>query len=343
MADLLYGPLPSHVPLAITTRGNGIENIHSGSVAVVNEAGDVLASAGDPLASVFTRSTIKPFQALPFVAAGGLERFGWGTPETALLCASHSAEEAHLAVVRRMLQSAGVDEGELGCGVHVPTYYATVGKQAPQQTWTALHNNCSGKHTGFLACCALHGWSHADYLDPQHPLQVDIRAALGDVAGVDVDSLPSGVDGCIAPNYALPLARLATLFARLAAGRSGTRWDCALVRLRDAMRAEPLLVSGTARFDWLLAQAGKGDWLAKVGADGVQVISSISRGIGIAIKLADGNNRVLNTVAVDLLQQLGWIDKPLPPGLANWSEPAIRNWQGTATGHVASCLRLHCH
>jgi L-asparaginase II len=334
-------PLPGHVPLALTTRGGALENLHWGSLAVVAADGTWLASSGDGAAAIFARSTIKPFQALPLVAAGGLERYGWSDEAVALLCASHSAEDVHLRVVRAMLESFGADEQALGCGPHVPMLYAATGAQPPQTHWTALHNNCSGKHAGFLACCDLHGWSAPDYLTYAHPLQAAVRAALSTCSGCDVEAQPHGIDGCSAPNYALPLAALARAMARL--GSAQGEYAAPLARLRDAMRAHPLLVSGTARFDLLLAQAGQGDWLAKVGADGVQVLASISRGVGIAIKLADGNARVLNTVCVDLLRQLGWLDAGAAAALAAWAQPAIHNWRGEVTGEVRPCLQLTRH
>lgn len=334
--------LPAHVPLAFTTRGGRVENVHCGSLAVVDAAGRLLASAGDIDSPVFTRSTIKPFQALPFVAAGGLAHYGWGRREAALLCASHSAEEAHLAVVSRMLGDAGLDAGALGCGAHVPASYAAHETPPPADAhWTALHNNCSGKHAGFLASCVWRGWTLDDYLDPQHPLQREIRAALGDFAGVDPATLPGGIDGCSAPNYALPLPALAHAYARLASGAPGCAWAGAAGTLRDAMRDEPLLISGQARADLALVRAGGNDWIAKVGADGVQTLASLSRGIGLAIKIGDGNPKALLAVTVELLRQLGWLDQTAATALAAFDGPPIHNWRGIETGRLHACLNLH--
>lgn len=333
--------LPQHVPLAVTSRGDGVENVHLGSLAVVDAHGRLLAAVGDPEFPIFTRSTIKPFQALPFVAGGGLEHFGWGTDEAALLCASHSAESAHLAVVDRMLASAGVDASQLGCGAHVPLSYSAHDRTPPDDAeWSARHNNCSGKHGGFLACCRQHGWSLDDYLAFDHPLQVAIRDALGDFAEVDLAGLPTGIDGCSAPNYALPLARLAFSYARLAAGAPGLRYAPAATTLRDAMRERPTLISGDGRADLLLVNAGRGDWIAKVGADGVQTLASISRGIGLAIKIGDGNARALLAATVEVLRQLGWLDAEAAAALASLDAPPIYNWRGTETGRVKSCLSL---
>lgn len=335
---------PAHLPLAVATRGGRVENVHYGSLAVVNAAGQLLAAAGDLACPIFTRSTIKPFQALPFVAAGGLRHYGWGRRETAMLCASHSAESGHLAIVTRMLADAGLDERALGCGAHVPMSYAAHDAPPPADgRWTALHNNCSGKHSGFLASCAWRGWTLADYLEAQHPLQREIREALGDFTGIDAATLPWGIDGCSAPNYALPLPALAHAYARLAAGAPGSAWAEAASTLRDAMRDEPLLVSGEARADLALVRAGAGDWIAKVGADGVQTLASLSRGVGLAIKISDGNTKALLAVTVELLRQLGWLDNAAAEALRVFDQPAIRNWRGVETGRLHACLELTCY
>lgn len=327
---------PAHQLLAVATRGGSPENMHWGSVAVVNADGTLLACVGDAQASTFARSTIKPIQALPFVRAGGLQRYGWGSRQAAMLCASHSAEACHLELVQQMLDSAGNSVADLGCGAHVPLDYLARDETPPQDCeWTPLHNNCSGKHAGFLACCEMRGWSRQGYLEPDHPLQRDIRAALGDFVGMDVDAVPRGIDGCSAPIYALPLARLAYAFARLARCE-----DSAATSLRDAMRSEPRLVSGSGRFDLLLAGYGAGDWIVKGGADGLQLLASVSRGIGVAVKVADGNLRALNAVVLDVLRQLGWREEPLPAALAVHDVPAITNWRGMRTGELRSCATL---
>lgn len=333
--------VPGHVPLAVATRGGAVENVHYGSLAVVGVSGELIAAQGDSGARVFARSTIKPLQALPFVAAGGLARFGWGADEAALLCASHSGEAEHLAIVERMLGDAGVGVGDLGCGAHIPMAFAARELVPPADAaWNAVHNNCSGKHAGFLAYCRWRGWPLAGYLDPQHPLQVEIRRAIGDFAAIDVEYLPSGVDGCGAPIYALPLTSIAFAYARLAGAATDSPLAAAARTLREAMRSRPLLVSGIGRVDLALAEAGRGDWLAKVGADGVQTLASIRSGIGIAIKIADGNARILHAVTVEVLRQLGLLDADAARALAAFDRPPICNWRGTETGRIETCVSL---
>ncbi|GAB3625715.1 asparagine amidohydrolase [Pandoraea terrae] len=327
-------------PLVEVTRGAGsvdtVECIHYGSVAVVDAAGRLRYAAGDPSFLTFSRSTLKPFQALPFVEGGGVSHFDLTSAELALLCASHSGEAFHLDGVRSLLTKSGCDEHHLQCGCHTPTYYSAVGKRPPANLKpTPLHHNCSGKHAGFLAYCAQYGLPLESYLDPAHPLQMAIRKRVGSVVGMDGNDLPLGIDGCSAPNYALPLERLAAAYARLAASEGD-----ALSTLFAAMTAHPEMVSGTNRNDLAFMRMAPGDWVAKIGADGVQTIGIRSAGLGIAIKVVDGNMRALYTAAVSVLQQLGYVDAPENTGLAPWALPLVTNARGTRTGVVRPVVKL---
>jgi L-asparaginase II len=334
------------VPLVATTRGYPetgypVENIHFGSIAVVDATGRLLYSAGDPDAMVFTRSALKPFQALPFVLADGPARFGLTLDELALLCASHSGEEKHVAGVESILGKIGLDERDLECGCAAPLYYDAVGLPAPAgRRWRTLHHNCSGKHSGFLAWCRLHGAPTHGYVAPQHPLQQAIRATLAEAVQIDEAHLPTGIDGCSAPNYAMPLARLAHLYARLAQGGLDARLGAALGDLYDAMTKRPDLVSGEARTDLAWMSAGQGDWVAKVGADAVQAIGVRSAGLGIAIKVTDGASRALHPATWSVLEQLGLLDAHRRELLAPWRAPVIRNARGNVAGDIRAVFTL---
>lgn len=326
--------------LAEVTRGNEIESIHFGAVAVVNARGELLYQAGDPHFLTFTRSTIKPFQALPFLRAGGPAHFGFGSRELALLCASHSGEAVHTAVVESMLHQAGCEERHLQCGCHVPIHYATTNtRPPPADTFTQLHNNCSGKHAGFLAYCRQHGHPVESYLDPWHPLQKAIRSSLADFAGVADSAMPTGTDGCSAPNYALPLSRLAYAYARLAQAGPDPMHGELTGQIFAAMTTHPELVSGTGRIDLALMQAGQGDWVAKGGAEGVQVIGIRSSGIGIALKAADGSARGLQPATVAVLSQLGLLPRQ-DSALESWLRPQLFNLKGIRTGEVRPAVQL---
>lgn len=334
------------VPLIETNRGFAdtgytTENRHHGSVAVVDVRGNVLWSAGDPHTMTFTRSAIKPFQALPFLRADGPAHFGFSRDEVALLCASHSGEAMHVAGVESMLSKIGLDEHSLACGCHVPLYYDSVGVAAPADTqWRQVHHNCSGKHSGFLAWCRLHGSSHHDYLERGHPLQQAVRATLAELTGMPAAALPVGLDGCSAPNYAMPLSRLAQLYARLAQGAADPQGGAPLGDLFAAMTARPDLVSGQARCDLAYMQAGGGDWVSKVGADAVQTIGIASAGLGIAIKIADGATRSLQTATYAVLDQLGLLDAGRRQLLEGYREPPLRNVRGATVGHIRAVFDL---
>ncbi|SHH18896.1 asparaginase [Massilia sp. CF038] len=334
------------VPLVQTTRGypeHGftVENTHLGSVAVVNARGALLWSAGDPHAIVFTRSALKPFQALPFVLADGPAHFGLSSAELALLCASHSAEDKHVQAVESILAKIGLDESHLACGCHAPLYYDSVGKPLPPgQVWRPVHHNCSGKHSGFLAWCRLHGAPTAGYLDPSHRLQQSIRHTLAGLTGLPADQLPMGMDGCSAPNFAMPLSRLAHLFARLAQGSADPVHGAAMGDLCDAMRGHPDMVSGQARADLAYMSAGCGDWVSKIGADAVQTIGIRSAGLGIAIKIADGAKHVLQSATVSVLEQLGVMDSVQQSLLAHYRNPPLRNARQAVVGAIEPVFTL---
>ena len=328
----------NHQLLVEVTRGDTVECVHAGSVAVVNTRGDLLYQAGDPHTVTFTRSTIKPFQALPFLQAGGAQHFGLSSSEIALLCASHSGEAMHVDTAQSILHKAGCNERQLRCGCHVPMHFSVTDTlPSADQQFTQLHHNCSGKHAGFLAYCVQHGLPLEGYLDPAQPLQKAVRDSVAHSCGMASHQLKIGVDGCSAPNYAMPLSRLALSYARLA---QGGEYNANLGTLRDAMTRHPELVSGTGRNDLAFMQTGPDDWVAKIGADGVQVIGVRSAGLGIALKIADGDMRALYTAAVAALCQLGLVEHVEKSPLAPWLRPQLTNYTGLHTGEVRAAFQL---
>jgi L-asparaginase II len=329
-----------HVPLAEVLRGSAVESIHFGAVAVVDRRGQVLRAAGDPYTLTFTRSALKPLQALPFTAAGGIERFGFSQAEVALMCASHSGEPRHVEGVADMLARCGCTAADLQCGTHAPGFYDARGEVPPPPPYSPLSHNCSGKHSGMLAYCVHHGEPTGDYLAFDHPLQQAIRRAVSTFTGIAEDRLVAGIDGCSAPNYAVPLASLATAFARLAAAEVDADYGMAPRTLADAMTAHPEMVSGEHRSDLALMQAGRGDWMTKIGAEGVQAIGIRSQGLGIAIKVADGQKRALYPAIVAVLAQLGVVDAAAQQVLAPWGRRTVRNYRGTATGEIRPAVVL---
>jgi L-asparaginase II len=333
---------PPHVPLALVTRGDATDSVHYGSVAVVDREGRLIFAAGDPHHLTTTRSALKPLQALPFVARGGLDHFGFEARHAALMCASHSGEPRHVETVGAMLERIGCTADDLQCGVHPPLFY-TIREELPPggARFTPLQHNCSGKHAGMLAYCRLCGHPTSSYLDFQHPLQQAIRAAVAYMTEVSEDALVAGIDGCSAPNYAVPLDRLAYAYARLATAVDDARYGAAPATIARAMTAHPEMVSGDGRNDLALMRAARGDWVTKVGAEGVQAIGVRSKGWGIALKVIDGNARGRDPSTVAVLDQLGLLDTDRRAALAAWTEPPIRNYRGVTTGHVQPVVELH--
>ena len=326
--------IPRHVPLVETTRGGTTECVHYGSIAVVDPAGKLIAAVGDPDSLNFTRSALKPLQALPFVEEGGMARYGWGSHELALMCASHSGEAVHIGIVQRMLAAAGLDDTALQCGCHAPVFFAANETSAPSVTkWSPLYHNCSGKHAGFLAYARMHGQPIENYLDSGHLLQQRIRTTVARFA--QGDTIAQGIDGCTAPNFAMPLRRMAQTYARLAAQETPE-----LAALFFAMTRHPDLVSGTRRTDLAIMQTGGGDWVSKAGADGMQAIGVASHGLGIAIRIADGSPRALHAATVEVLQQLGVLEDSSGTPLAVYDCPPIRNYRGIETGGFVPVFKL---
>ena len=318
-------------PLIHTERGGLTECVHFGAIAVADAQGRLLAACGDAQVMTFTRSTLKPFQALPFMQAGGAEHFKLDDAQLALLCAIHSGEAIHVAQVDQLLAACGQTGKRLQCGCHAP-YFKELGVAGPEGPYDERHHNCSGKHAGFLAYCVQHGLPVDDYLAPTHALQQAIRRDVAQALDVDESAMVMGTDGCSAPNYAVPLVKLAMGFARLAAGSAGTALDGSLERLSRAMRSHPDLVSGTGRNDEAFMRIGKGDWVTKVGADGVQTVGSVSRAQALAIKIADGSKPALFAATVEALDQLGWLDDAQRRALAPWRATEIRSVRGMQVG-----------
>ncbi|MBO1114356.1 asparaginase [Bordetella petrii] len=340
-----------HTLLVERTRGGAeaardiVECQHFGSIAVVDPTGRLVASAGDPDTLTFARSSLKPFQALPFMRAGGAAHFGLRSEQIALLCASHSGETAHTEIVAGLLDKAGCRPDELQCGCHMPIVFSMPGgAQAPAGFQpTTLHHNCSGKHAGFLAYCAQHGLTRHDYLSAAHPLQAAVRGELAQACAIPADALRAGIDGCSAPTYALPLSALATGYARLAAAQAGDAGAAAALHtLRQAMMAHPRLVSGSGRSDLALMGALPGELVAKTGADGVQGMGLCAQGLGIAVKMSDGNMATVHAAAIETLRQLGLPASRLDT-LREWARPDIRNAAGLRTGQIRPAFELRRH
>jgi L-asparaginase II len=333
--------LPLHTPIAATYRGGHPENLHCGSFAVVNAQGQVLASAGDIHSPMFTRSSLKPFQAMPLIAKAA-DSLQLDDACIALLCASHSGEPVHTKGVAALLAKIGASERNLACGCHTPYFYAATGQTpTPGDSYTRLQHNCSGKHTGMLLLAHALAQPLGGYLEVNHAVQAEIAQSVSHFCGLPVDQLVRGIDGCSAPNYAVPLTALALGFAKLTLSEPDPVYGDAPQRIARAMSCHPELVSGQGRNDLVLMTAGRGDWVSKVGADGVQAIASFSRGVAIAAKCSDGSLAPLMVAMVDALDQLGWTDAESRAVLAALLPPPMKNAAGIEVGEMRSVLQLN--
>lgn len=334
------GPLPQHAALVVSTRGGAIENVYHGSFAVVDREGRRLDAAGDVDFPVFTRSALKPFQALPLVAHPRFAQLGLTPAEIALLCASHNGEPRHAEAARALLARAGLTEAALQCGVHTPYWYAHNDARPPEGArWSALHHNCSGKHAGMLLLAWLEGADPSRYLERDHPVQRQIAQAVAYAAGEpDAETMTWGTDGCSAPNYALPLAGLARAAAWLTRSTPDPRYGDAPRIIFDAMAHHPEMVSGEGRHDLDYALAGGGDWIAKVGAEGVQIVASRRHGAAVAVKIADGSPKALTVATCAILRRLNLIDPARDEHLARWASLPIRSIRGVEVGRVSALV-----
>jgi len=333
---------PASAAAAVVARGGGIEAWHEAAVAVVDGSGRVIRALGDPELATFTRSAIKPLQALPLCLTGAADAIGLDAEELALAAASHDGSDVHRAVAERMLGKAGGSVADLQCGAHWPIGMRTAGQHpCAGEDRDPLRHNCSGKHAGFLAVARTLGVAFDRYLDPDSAVQRAVRRAVADACEIDDASLQSATDGCSAPNFAMPLSALARGFKNLATrGPAGAPLDAALARVRGAMQAHPLMVSGAQRFDAQLMRAFGGRVVCKGGAEGLEAIGFSDPPLGIAVKVLDGGERASPPICVAVLRALGLIAGETPEPLAGRERPVLTNHQGLETGAIVASVKL---
>lgn len=323
-------------------RGSLVESQHRGAVFVCDDAGKAVLELGDVDRPTFPRSAVKSMQALPFVESGAADAFGFGDRELALACASHTGEPEHAALAASMLGAAGLTEGALECGTHWPSsQQATVELASEGGHASQLHNNCSGKHSGFLCTCRHMGLDHHGYIRAEHWMQETVRQAMEDVTGASLGPDNRGVDGCGIPTYAVPLRNLARGFAKMATGRglAAKRADAAR-RLMNASMNEPFLVAGTGKADTAIMGAGEGRIFCKHGAEGVHIAALPELGLGVAIKCDDGSARASEAALAGVLARLFKSDADLAHKLTELANPVLKNWNGTQVGALRPSAAL---
>ena len=294
----------------------------------------LLAEAGDPRMLTYWRSAAKPFQVMPFLASGGFDALGWGDEQLAIACGSHGGEPEHVALIERMLEDIGLEEGDLACGPQEPLTArgAKILRESGIRT-KRTHNNCSGKHTAMLAYALHSDWPIEGYERIEHSVQQSILNHVALWADMRPSQLDLAVDGCGAVVFGLPLDRMARAYARL--GCAADRGEEIPSRIVNAMLRHPFLVGGTDRFDSVLMEESGGRIVSKVGAEGVHSAVVPERGLGIALKVEDGNSRAQYPALLRLLQELDELPETLPQRLVEFLRKPVRNSRGEVVGVIS--------
>lgn len=339
------------VPLVEVTRGPLTESLHRGFIAAVDAEGRIVAQLGDVQTRTWYRSAAKPFQTIPFIACGAADHFGLTSQELAVVSASHSGEDIHLETVSSILKKIGMSETDLLCGAHPPyDEFAARKLQTEQKLPNQLHNNCSGKHSGMLAFAKFIGQPISNYINPRHPIQQQILSALAQFSEVPANEIAIGIDGCSAPVFGISIQAMAHSYARLVAVRH-TNIDPTLAaaaeRVVEAMTDFPEMVGGSrGRLDTDLMKVAQKQIVSKVGAEGVQLLGirpcqRYPNGLGIAIKVEDGDTRrARDPVVIETLRQFGILSEEQAKELAVYARAPLFNHRKIEVGEIRPCFQL---
>lgn len=332
--------------LAKVIRGETVESVHRGHLYIVDGAGREIVNLGAAETLAFIRSSAKAFQLIPCLTSGAADRFGFTDAELALACASHSGERVHTELAAKMLAKAGLSEADLRCGAHLPfdekraEEMIRAGEQPSQ-----LHNNCSGKHAAMLAFAKHTGADLATYDLIENPIQQKILEIISIFTETPKEKIPIAVDGCAAPNFALSVRAMANSFLKLVFPLESFDAELreACRRIVSAMTNFPELVGGSNRLDTMLMQAARGRFISKIGAEGVWLCGvlpceSFPKGLGIALKIEDGDDkRARAVIATEVLRQLGIFEAET---LTEISPLPIKNRRGDVVGKTEAAFRI---
>ncbi len=352
----------SFQPILEVWRGPIVESIHQGAIAVVSEEGQLKFSLGDPGLVMYLRSSAKPFQVLPFVELGGVEKFDLTEQELAILCASHDGTDDHVAVLQSIQRKMGISESDLQCGIHLP--YSKPTQKAlvlRQEEPTPNRHNCSGKHTGMLGLAKILGAPKETYLDPSSPVQQHILQSFSEMVDVDLNDIVLGIDGCSAPVFAVPLKNAALGFARLADPRHlpSTR-QLACHKITRAIMHYPVMVSGPGDFDATFMESAHGNMFCKSGAEGYLGIGVLpgtiekdSPAFGITIKISEGDisgkfrmnanteeGRTRPITALETLRQIGFNNSEFFQKMSGFDARPQYNWRKLEVGRYQPVFTL---
>ena len=342
MSETSSNGYPDNPVLLRHRRGEHVESVHRGSWVMVDASGTVLDGVGAFDEPFYTRSAIKSLQALPLFDTGAVERYSLEDDELALALASHNGEACHTDVVLRVLDKLSLGTEHLLCGPQVPddspTRRALLAGGTPPGP---LHNNCSGKHAGFLALASQLDLDPATYIEPESEGQRLVRGVLAEFTDLEESNLTYGVDGCSAPTYRLPLTSLATAFARMSnpEGLSETRRSHCR-RLTDAVAKHPVLIAGTRkRLCTDLSRVTEGRLFPKIGAEGVYAVGIRGADRAVAVKLDDGAFRGVNAFVPALLHRLGFLSDGEIEALGPWGDLTSRNRAGRNVGRIEAVVQ----
>jgi L-asparaginase II len=343
--------VPAAEPLVKVTRGGITESRHRGHVVAVEADGTVAAYLGAAETVTYLRSSAKPHQAIPLVASGAADRFGFTEEEIALACASHSGEPIHTKVAASMLRKIGLEPKDLKCGLHEPfSLEETRRLREKNEQPNVLQNNCSGKHAGMLALALHLGAPTEIYDEPTHPVQLAIGKTVSQFSGIAIEDIAVGTDGCGVPVFGITVKAMALMYARLVAtpAEFDEQTKNACRRIVVAMTSHPELIGGSSdRLDTEIMRAAPGRLVSKVGAEGVYTVGVLPcdnwpRGLGVALKIEDGDDhRARPTVVIESLRQLGILANESLEAVARYAFFPVRNRRGDVVGEVTPEFKLN--
>ena len=331
----------SNPVLVNVTRGGVVESEHRGRICVVDIQGNVRLAMGDVETPIYGRSAVKIFQALPMALSGAIEEYKLTPAEIAITCASHGGEPEHTKTVEGMLKKAGLSVDDLECGAHTPTHKDSANKLvANGEKFTALHNNCSGKHAGMLLMAKSNGFHLKGYIEPDHPVQQTIMGTFESICEYSLENAPTDRDGCSVPTWAMPMTNLAFGFAKLSDPHSALPEETAqaVSKIMDSVTEEPFMIGGTNRCCTKIMEILKNKAFVKYGAEAVYTASLPEYGLGIAIKIDDGSVRAVEVALLRILDEIGVLDDYEKKQLADFIKKPITNWNGHTVGYVESAF-----
>lgn len=334
---------PSNARILVESyRGDFIESRHRGWIAICDNKGNIKKQLGKPLPSVYVRSSLKPFQLLPLIINKIDKKFNFTEQELAIIMSSHSGQDKHIELVCSVLEKISLTKENLKCGAHPPIHKASASAIYKKgEKPCTLHCNCSGKHSGMLAICKFYGWDIKGYLYPAHSVQKLIKESIAYMSDVPEEELKAGIDGCGVPVYTIPLNNLAMAYARLVAPENLKKeYQQAVKKVIGIMIKYPDLIAGDERFDTDLMKEMNGQLICKGGGEAVCCTGILNQGLGVAIKIEDGNSRAVGPVMLETLKQLNVINKSELENLKKWHYTPSYNFAKTLVGELNPVFRL---